>query len=245
MDGTPNYTTCYIAFLDLLGFKKIIESKQCEEIVQIFSDIKKRKLQNVYVNVNGKCETLIDHDSIQEVKLKIMSDSICFYVNALIPHAFFLLLAICGTFQFAMAKREEPVLMRGGIVLGELYAEGDITFGPGLTDAYLLEEQSAKNPRIIISKETLEEAKSRIDKEFLGYINEFTHLDEDGYYIIDYLSIFFRNPEKPNAPVDFYKHIIAVLDRETDPSIIEKYLYLKKRIETFFTAFYYKGFYEN
>ena len=90
-----------------------------------------------------------------------------------------------------------------------------------------------------------EEAKSQIDNGFLGYIDGVTQLDEDGYYIIDYLSSFFRNPEKPNAAVDFYKHIIAVLDRETDPSIIGKYLYLKKRIETFFTEFYYKGFYEN
>lgn len=51
MDGTPNYTTCYIAFLDLLGFKKIIESKQCEEIVQIFSEIKKQKIKKIFDNV--------------------------------------------------------------------------------------------------------------------------------------------------------------------------------------------------
>jgi len=245
MDGTPNYTTCYIAFLDLLGFKKIIESKQCEEIVQIFSEIKKQKIKKIFINEKGQSKTFIDQDLIQEVKLKIMSDCICFFIDASIPHAFFLLLAICDMFQFVMAKRDEPILMRGGIVQGQIYAEGDIAFGPGLTDAYLLEEKSAKYPRIIISKETLEEAKSQIDNGFLGYIDGVTQLDEDGYYIIDYLSSFFRNPEKPNAAVDFYKHIIAVLDRETDPSIIGKYLYLKKRIETFFTEFYYKGFYEN
>lgn len=78
MDGTPNYTTCYIAFLDLLGFKKIIESKQCEEIVQIFSEIKKQKIKKIFINENGQWKTFIDQDLIQEVKLKIMSDSICF-----------------------------------------------------------------------------------------------------------------------------------------------------------------------
>ena len=58
MDGTPNYTTCYIAFLDLLGFKKIIESKQCEEIVQIFSEIKKQKIKKSLLKKTGNGKRL-------------------------------------------------------------------------------------------------------------------------------------------------------------------------------------------
>ena len=34
------YTHYYLAFLDLLGFKEIVKTKTCSEIVDIFEEIK-------------------------------------------------------------------------------------------------------------------------------------------------------------------------------------------------------------
>lgn len=233
MDSSPVYTTCYIAFLDLLGFKRIISSKECADIVQIFSAIKRIKLREVFINVNGQQETLVNQELIQEIKLKIMSDSICFYIDAAKPHAFFLLLATCYVFQSSMAKKEEPILMRGGIVCGKLYVDEDIVFGPGLTEAYLLEEKNAKNPRIIISKETLEEARKKAENEFIDCIDALTFFDQDGYYVLNYFMSFFRDVDKPDAGTIFCDHINTVLSREADPSIKEKYTYLKTHFELF------------
>lgn len=233
MDNTPAYTTCYIAFLDLLGFKKIISSKECADIVQIFSAIKRIKPREIFVNVNGQPETLVNQELVQEIKLKIMSDSICFYIDAEKPYAFFLLLATCNVFQSSMAKKEEPILMRGGIVRGKLYVDGDIVFGPGLTEAYLLEEDNAKNPRIIISKETFEDARGKAESECVDYIDTLTFFDEDEYYVINYFMSFFRDIGKSDAAAKFYKHINTILSCEENPSIKEKYTYLKTRFEIF------------
>lgn len=233
MDNTPAYTTCYIAFLDLLGFKKLISSKECADIVQIFSEIKKPKIQKIFIRTEKAWETLVDHESMLEVKLKIMSDSMCFYIDSSKQNAFFKLLAVCQAFQSSMATKEAPVLMRGGIVRGKLYVDGDIVFGPGLTEAYLLEENNAKNPRIIISKDALEDAREKAESECIDYIDALTFLDEDGYYVINYFMSFFRDIGKPDAAANFYKHINAILSREENPSIKEKYTYLKTRFEIF------------
>ena len=72
------------------------------------------------------------------------------------------LLVSCSIFQYKLIQLSSPVLLRGAIVLGDIYAEGDITFGPGMTQTYLMEENNAKYPRIILTKETLNYGKKNI-----------------------------------------------------------------------------------
>lgn len=76
-------------------------------------------------------------------------------------------------FQVSLAELADPVILRGGIVRGNLYAKGDITFGSGLTAAYLLEEKSAKFPRIIMTGELVEKALGETDPKCKRIIERF------------------------------------------------------------------------
>ena len=108
--------------------------------MSIFKDIK-NPLKKAYIGENGVAKEIA---SAQKVNFKCMSDSICMYIDATAPDALICLIMACSIFQANLLKREVPVLVRGAIVVGDIYAKEDTTFGPGMTKAYLLEENSAK-----------------------------------------------------------------------------------------------------
>lgn len=71
------YVECYIAFLDMLGFKNLIndKNKTCNDIARIFeSFIHKKPLKALY---RGE-KNIIDESATDALKMKVMSDSICF-----------------------------------------------------------------------------------------------------------------------------------------------------------------------
>jgi hypothetical protein len=47
----------------------------------------------------------------------------------------------------------EGILTRGGVVQGGAYHNGRVLFGPGIVEAYNLEREVAKYPRIVVSEE--------------------------------------------------------------------------------------------
>lgn len=229
LEKTAAYSDCYIAFLDLLGFKNIISQKECEDILQIFSKIK-NPLNAIFIRTETEWVPLINHDAVSNVKLKIMSDSICFYIDASVSNAFCILITACLLFQIEMLKLPEPVLMRGGIVRGKIYARDDITFGPGLSNAYLLEEKSAKYPRIIVTGDVVHSAEKETDKTCRKILSECLYRDSDAFYILNYFSMLPGDSDNKNTATIFSDHIQKVLDSAVDPSIREKYLYLENKM---------------
>lgn len=233
--NSEQYTDRYIAFLDLLGFKNSLKNKTCSEILKIFSQLKNH-LDGVYMSTGSKWEPIIGRDAIDKVSMKIMSDSICFYIDAIEENAFATLISVCLLFQVSLAELADPVILRGGIVRGNLYAKGDITFGPGLTAAYLLEEKSAKFPRIIMTGELVEKALGETDPKCKRIIERYIYRDEDGFYIINYLGMLPHGPEGITPAKAFYDWTLKALNRESDASVREKYLYLEKHMKIILAA---------
>ena len=228
------YSNCYIAFLDILGFKELVKKSNCQEILDIFEDIKNPVSMISFGNKDRSNAQEIP--ASRQIKTKVMSDSICFYIDSQLPNSLFCLLACCATFQAKLLRRSTPILTRGAIVLGDIYAEGDITFGPGMTQAYLLEEGGAKYPRIIITKETLLKGLENISHPQFGRsINELIFCDIDKYYAVNWLTMFFgfSSFDENNSPIAYFKkildHIEHTLSSTTDSSIRDKYLYLDKK----------------
>ncbi len=217
------YTECYIAFIDLLGFKKLVKNKDCETIACFFDEIQRE----CFVTIDETKSDLMDYNKLN---VKIMSDTICMYVESNVQNALPGLIAVCNYFQARMLRLEEPVLTRGAIVKDKIYAHKDITFGPGVSKAYLLEENVAKYPRIILTKSLLENC-DKCDSWGKDYLNKFTHLDYDKFCTIDYLYLFYGLSQYNNDWEKFMQYIYFMLDNETDVSIREKYLYLNNNIE--------------
>lgn len=227
--NSNDYTFCYVAFLDVLGFKEKIKNRTCQDILNIYKNIK-NPLKAAYVgDENGKAQLI---EASKKVKTKVMSDSVCFYIEASEPDALLVLISCCSIFQAKLLKMEEPVLIRGGIVVGNMFAEGDTTFGPGLSNAYLLEEKCAKYPRIIMTKETFDLGKTNVSKPILAErLEGMVYGDSDEYIVVNcYQTLKDINEDKKEDCSQLVVHIETVLSTSTDESIRAKYLYIKRNL---------------
>ena len=126
MDNTYNH--CYFAFLDLLGFKEIVKTRTCSEIVEIFNEAKKTFF--VMKSTDDKVEVPVIPP--EDIHYYIMSDSICIYVKDDFKDALPILTWICMDFQVRMLCLETPVLVRGSISRGEIFEKQGIMFGPAM-----------------------------------------------------------------------------------------------------------------
>ena len=217
------YTNCYIAFLDILGFKNLIKTKSCDYIYGIFSEHMKNPIGRFSLGT----KSIVNMD---DVKVKVMSDSICFYIDSQITNALVGLLAVCQYFQAKLLELPEPILSRGAIVRGDLFTTGDVIFGPGFVDAYLLEENSAKYPRIIMTIATIESARDTTAAALADFVFQHTFRDFDEFITIDVLELFEGFDMDGSKCFHLLSHIDNVLGSTADNSIRDKYLYLKKQL---------------
>lgn len=225
------YTNCYIAFLDILGFKNIILNKlpylsSCDEIYKLYTD---------NILFQPEIAAALGHDNIDIVKRKVMSDSVCFYVESNKECALEALIKMCILFQILLLRLPTPVLVRGAIARGDIYADGDILFGPGLVQAYLMEENNAKNPRVILPGSVLNYAKDNSDKDLKSFVMNVIFCDEDRFFVLDYFDAFKEIFGKGTGIWrDAYQRVLAqiddVINNSLDSSIREKYLYLDKHL---------------
>ena len=114
---------------------------------------------------------------------------------------------------------------------GELFAFGDITYGPGLTNAYLLEEKSAKYPRIIMTGDIVERAFKETTPNCQQILSKLLNRDFDAFYMLNYFDLLSADGDNKQSTQIFYEHIEKVLNSEIDPSIREKYLYLESNMQ--------------
>lgn len=222
------YVECYVAFLDMLGFKKLINDSACDKINAIFRKFSNRKpLKSAYVGD----ENIVSEDTAAALKMKVMSDSICFYIDVNVTNALLCIILACINFQYGLYQNDIPIFLRGAIVRGQLYAEKDIIFGPGITQAYLLEENNAKYPRIILTNETLQSMNYRNENNIVDYAdiqNTVVFRDNDAFYVVDCLRILLSGNQEIREKVE--KRIKEMLDTTVDSSIREKFLYLEEKL---------------
>lgn len=215
---TDKYKEYLIAFLDILGFKKIINSSSFDEVASIFNaiyagDSKKQLLDNLdnYMSLEGLCEdknTVSNHykESIEKAKIYIMSDSIVIATPDLYPESLAVVCDLCHAITIQLLDMESPVLLRGAVSKGEFYIgkgvsnknDGEIlqneesdnvlVFGKGLVDAYLAQEKYAVVPRVIVSKSVQE------GKRVSLYLDVKLSKDkEDGYEYLPTLDTYLTN----------------------------------------------------
>lgn len=214
------YTHYYFAFLDLLGFKEIVKTKTCSEIANIFNEAKKRFVIRHIIDE----ENAIPLVPPEEIHYYIMSDSICIYIKDSLKSALSVLTWLCLDFQVRMLCLETPIFVRGSISRGEIYEDQNILFGPGMVEAYTRAEKLAHVPRVIIPASIYDQTTDKTDKAFLG---GFTHPEQDGFYVINYINYFCMHNSTLKYRENVNNYISKVLNTSLDQSIREKYLYVK------------------
>lgn len=232
------YSDCYVAFLDILGFKNKIVDEDCSEIYTVFNLIEYVVSEHAKFKING-----VPIPSLDKVQHKIMSDSIVLYIETGIPDALFSLMFTCQYLQKVLLWQENPILLRGGITRGNLFSDNDILFGKSLTDAYLLECNSAIYPRIIITKKILEDGRKNYEmcREISDTI--IIYKDSDEFYCVNFMPIGLFELEDGAKYVDNVLNFCQrFLDSCVETRIREKYLWLKQK--SIWIAGAYKDFFK-
>lgn len=125
-----------VLFLDILGFKALIDNKQEHKIFSALS--------TSVASANSKpsfpdlTHTTTFSDSIV-ISHRVEPAGIQNIINS------------AAILSWAFLR--QGILTRGGIALGELHHTRDRLFGPAMNEAYLLESELATYPRIIVSDE--------------------------------------------------------------------------------------------
>ena len=220
------YDNYYIAYLDILGFKDMIDNKPCSYIWDVFNDnMTSLHLVGIYKN---NCSVF----DVNNIHMKVMSDSVIFYIKESIENSFLALVLTCLSFQIQLLTRKEPILTRGAIVCGKMFVgetakDSDVMFGPGFVEAYKMQEFVAKVPRIITTKMTVKFAIRGWEKDFIDLLYSKLFLDYDEYFAINYLGEFKKEGRDCERLLE---HVENTLSNSINPSIRDKYLYLKNNM---------------
>ncbi len=240
---------CFVAFIDVLGFRDLIERDNgTGEYLQILKtavskgtdDMKMRKKE-------------LNHEYnfwYEEFKIKSFSDCFCFsiplefergekdYKQNLV--AFYEWIMV-----FYNELLDNGFLCRGGITQGWHYEDSDIIFSKAQVEAYYIESKQAVYPLIMISSKLLSEINERnfANESYYNYM--FAHdnagrnfLNPFNYSIVD--EMFFAKklgdellPEKKIRNMLLEKHLKTINEKiqsMNGQSHVDKYQWLKEFI---------------
>jgi hypothetical protein len=161
-----------VAFIDLLGFSSMVahdcetpngEQKYIESLHDCHMETKSLKA---------------DHPDLQLIQF---SDSVVFALPYSVDN-YKSIIGMISDYQYNLLKK--GVLCRGGISYGKHFFAEDFLFSNGLIEAYRLESQVAKCPRVVVSKDLLDLVNPIIKHQGSSVPLLF---EQDGVWFIDYL----------------------------------------------------------
>jgi hypothetical protein len=186
------YEKSFVAFLDVLGFKKMVLSRKTED---------KQKIDQYFGIVNSAIKYLKNIDRKKKIGSIIISDSIILSV----PHGstkhdnLKILRSLCiavGIIQQNLSLKN--IWLRGAICSGFNYfnAERSQVVGPAFINAYILEDKSAINPRVIIDSQIINDFTFSNATDFIDAMNK---SEEGGLKYSNWGSNILFNWSHPNG----------------------------------------------
>ncbi|MGN6324145.1 MAG: hypothetical protein ACTHNE_20720 [Dyella sp.] len=205
MTAEVNLRQHYVAFLDVLGFKEMVEE-----------DIRNQKehyLTRLFACHQGAAMVFREKPSCTITQF---SDSI---VVALPYDASDFQWFVRKIADYQRLLLDEGFLCRGGIAVNKHFSNGTFTFSAGLIQAYKVESKLAKYPRVVVSPEVLELIYA--DRKD---VPPSLVLEDDGLLFVDYLGLTKEKRKK-----GLQKKILEMmsgLSSHQDPSVREKAIWL-------------------
>jgi hypothetical protein len=149
------YEERLVLFADILGFKDLVKSSGNNDVdalskVQRIMGILAKLNQDENSALRTDHRTGNDPQDYHNAVITSFSDHIVVSVPKGRPDAVCWLLRTA--YIMAYQLMEEGVLCRGGIALGKLYHTKQYIFGTAFLDAYELEQDESRYPRILFSK---------------------------------------------------------------------------------------------
>jgi len=202
------YENRVVAFIDILGFRSLIDATTDKDNKDVESNI-----DNIVGAFKAIQETwnepeLSGHTESNSRKVTIFSDTIVVSFRIDDPgQVFYTLLDIKHLIMRLIYRK---ILCRGAVSIGKFIHTDEFLFGPGLVESYTLESKAAVYPRVILDRDIIEVGSSNgfldhTPKEEESYVKALLEKDSDGMYYIDY---FFKAQSELDDPdYDFPEYI--------------------------------------
>jgi hypothetical protein len=156
------YTQRFVAFLDILGFSDIVR-KSGKDVISFRADELAKALTVIGSHVSNLDKSLGDDFRFQSFSDSIVMSSVA--NDAGLAHLMNEIAKL--TIRLLM----NGMLIRGAVAKGLLYHNGDVMFGPAFLDSYHIESTISRFPRVILSRETYNDA-VRVDSSFVCLDND-------------------------------------------------------------------------
>lgn len=178
-----SYEKKYVAFADILGFESLVNrTVEPNPEVPLGSVLSALEVPNE-VQLEGITLGRVGDITDASHRLSTFSDCLAISTEASekgLMNLLFHLRAIA----FRLLKL--GYLLRGGIVEGSIYHENGRIVGPALVDAYKLEKNIAKYPRIIVDPNIVADARQWA-QPLNAIFERLTREDDDGHRFVHYL----------------------------------------------------------
>jgi hypothetical protein len=179
-----NYEERIVLFLDILGFKELIN----DSIVDV------ERFQKIQTTIRVIRLTFNITQKSKDRTITQFSDSLV--VSFKITEAGEVAFLLWKTNELLRKLILKGIVCRGGIAKGKLIHNDIYMFGPAFLEAYILESKIAIFPRVIIADKSIISIgidnygfHPAYDKEFeKSEINSLIKLDFDGFYYVDYFN---------------------------------------------------------
>lgn len=205
MQDDIQYTDRYCAFLDILGFRQLVESLSKDP-----QNIKNLRTLLQKVHGGGKSKKLVRAQSI--------SDAVALSTEPNMEGLGELMQVLIG---LAVDLLCEGLFVRGAVVRGPLYHDERMVFGKALVDAYQYESEVAKYPRIVVVRDV----RNDILEKMPAMMNIIKQSD-DGPMFLDVLGPIAdlgRRAKSTNVKLDEYER-----------GLHTRFLGIKNKLQSFY-----------
>ena len=140
-----NYTERYCAFIDILGFRGLVDALERNktaptEIFRVLSAVHTRRQAIRQQEADLKSQSISDGVALSAEANGAGLDAVCTAAE-----------------ELSRTLLRSGYFARGAITKGRLYHDGSMVFGPAFLEAYRLETQVAKFPRIMVQRSAAED----------------------------------------------------------------------------------------
>ncbi len=210
-DIKENMHECCIAFIDILGFKAMV-NKNIEKVILALRYIKmfRDSFYKIPSRMGNPKQTEVVSEPDEEIdeyenlpKATMFSDSIVISKEIDEYFSFSDFIQFIAQLQFELLR--EGILLRGGIDIGLVYHDDSFIFGSGMISAYLLESEVSKYPRITISQNAIKRIQMWDDEEFENKFKDYIWVGNEKVFLF---------PQ--DLVKDFYGNEFALLKKDSE-----------------------------
>lgn len=226
------YKESYVAFLDVLGFKDMVMKQNDNKLVTYFNE------------VNNVIDELKRIDRKKDIGYIVISDSIILTVEKVLDPEknIKILRQICiavSKIQKRLALND--IWIRGAISSGKTYLDqnNNQIVGPAYIDSYLLENELAIYPRVILDNRIFHDLAFDNSDDFIKHINRCENNEEKYVALYDWnKNVFATNRTIGQDLLFFIDYLENVVSDRSEFEIIcnniKKNIYSNTRISSKF-----------